>query len=62
MSKETKKSNARPQDISRRTAAKKVLIGGGIIGATVAQDKWVKPVVDSALLPVHAEPSIPFCE
>ena len=39
---------------SRRKALKSTLIGGAVISASVAPDKWKKPVLDSVVLPAHA--------
>lgn len=40
---------------SRREALRKILISGGVItSASFLPDKWVKPVVDSIVVPAHA--------
>jgi len=45
-----------PDKKKRQTA--KLLVGGGIVGAAaVSHKKWVKPVIDVAVLPTHAETS-----
>lgn len=41
---------------NRRSAVKKVLAGGGVLGgAAITSSTWVKPVVNSVLLPAHAQ-------
>ena len=43
----------------RRKALRKLLVGGGIVGAsTQLPDKWTKPLVDSVLVPAHAQTSV----
>lgn len=43
----------------RRKALQRLLVGGGIAGAsTQMPDKWTKPLVDSVLVPAHAQTSI----
>jgi hypothetical protein len=43
----------------RRKALRKLLVGGGIVGAsTQLPDKWMKPLVDSVLVPAHAQTSV----
>ena len=43
----------------RRKALQKLLVGGGIVGAsTQLPDKWTKPLVDSVLVPAHAQTSV----
>jgi len=43
---------------SRRKALKSILAGsGGIVTAAAMQDKWVRPVIESVLLPAHAQTS-----
>ncbi len=42
----------------RRTNLRRMLVGGGIIGTSVAvPDKWSKAVVESVVLPAHAQSS-----
>ncbi len=42
----------------RRKRLKQILAGGGMfVGATTLQKEWTKPVIDSVILPVHAQPS-----
>ena len=43
------------QKESRRKALKTTLIGGAVISTGVLPDKWKKPVLDSVILPSHAE-------
>ncbi len=43
---------------NRRSSLKRILVGGGIISAgSQVPDKWVRPVVDSVMLPAHAQAS-----
>ena len=52
---DNKKSPVGEADQTRRSTTRKMLLGGGALGvAAAAQSGWVKPVVDSALLPAHA--------
>ena len=44
---------------SRRKILKQTLAGGAVISAGVASSKWSKPVVDSVVLPAHAQTSTP---
>ncbi len=54
-SKEKTNKNQDDKKVSRRQATKKLLVGGGIAGATTLNaNRWVKPVVDSTVLPAHA--------
>lgn len=42
----------------RRAALKKLLIGAGVVtGAHVLPEEWTKPVVNSIVVPVHAQTS-----
>lgn len=50
-------SEAQKQE-KRRKALKSILAGSGaVVTATVLQDKWSRPVVESILLPAHAQTS-----
>jgi len=42
---------------SRRDALKRLAVGGAVLGGAVATlpKKWMKPVVDSVIVPVHAQ-------
>ncbi len=43
---------------SRRTALRKILIGGGVVtSAHFLPHKWMKPVVDHIIVPAYALPS-----
>ena len=43
----------------RRKALKNILAGSGtVVTAAAMQDKWAKPVIESVVLPAHAETSI----
>ena len=47
---------------AKRTTTKKILLGGGVLGVAAASKAgWVKPVVNSTLLPAHAESTAPMC-
>lgn len=41
----------------RRKALRSILVGGGAITAAATSDKWAKPVIDSLVLPAHAQMS-----
>ncbi len=41
----------------RRQALKKMTIAGGTVAAVGASSKWAKPVVDSLIIPAHAQTS-----
>ena len=50
-----RKKSTETMDPTRRNTSRRLLLGGGAVGiAAAAQSGWVKPVVDSALLPAHA--------
>ena len=41
--------------VTRRQAAKTVLVGGGLLGSIGGSSgEWVKPVIKNVALPVHA--------
>lgn len=43
----------------RRKALKKILAGSGtVVSAAAMQDKWAKPVIESVVLPAHAQTSV----
>ena len=45
--------------ITRRTLLKSILAGGTVVGASAfLPEKWVKPLVESGVLPVHAQVSV----
>ena len=51
------KEDEKEQIESRRKALRKILISGGVVaGASFLPDKWVKPVVDSIVVPAHGAP------
>ena len=55
---EEKTSNT-PKQINRRKMLKGVLAAGGAITAAAFLDgKWLKPVVKTGILPVHAQASV----
>ena len=40
---------------ARRKTVKKLLVGGGILsGTALSSATWIKPVIDTTLLPAHA--------
>ena len=47
------------QPTGRRKTLKKLLVGGGVaaVGSTLPT-KWTKPVVDSIILPAHAQTTV----
>ncbi len=42
-------------DQSRRKALKKIAVGTAVAGALAVSSKWSKPVVNSVVLPAHAQ-------
>ena len=44
--------------VSRRKAISSIVVGGGAITLTQLPSKWKKPIVDSIILPAHAQTSI----
>jgi hypothetical protein len=42
---------------SRRTTLKTLLAGGGVLSLAALPSRWAKPVVDSVMLPAHAQTS-----
>ncbi|MFZ0486919.1 MAG: hypothetical protein WAL83_07965 [Arenicellales bacterium] len=51
----SKKGSSNPS--KRRDTLRKLAVSGGVIGAAGA---WSKPVVDSVVLPAHAQTSLPL--
>lgn len=47
------------KEISRRTLLKAILAGCGFVVASSLPRKWVKPVINAGVLPVHAQSSVP---
>jgi hypothetical protein len=43
------------QKETRRKVLRNTLIGGAVISTGALPEKWSKPVLDSVILPVHAE-------
>ena len=59
---ESSKDDEKEQLESRRKALTKISIGIGVgVTAGFLPGKWVKPVVDSIIVPAHAQTSLP-CE
>ena len=54
----SKDEKAGKKDDASKTR-RKVLTGGGVIGASVLGTKWAKPAVDSVVLPAHATGTTP---
>jgi len=52
------KSNQRKVTPSRRQILSTFAIGGGFIGLSQTPKKWLAPVIDSVILPAHAQTSI----
>jgi hypothetical protein len=52
--------NNRNHESGKPDARRKILLGlsGGLVGATQLPARWVKPVVDSVLLPAHAAATV----
>ncbi len=45
---------------TRRKAMKRVLVGSGVVATSkVVPDSWSQPVIDSVVLPTHAESTTP---
>lgn len=44
-----------PVNSSRRKALKKMAAGGAVAGLLAVSGRWSKPVVDSIILPAHAQ-------
>ncbi|KAA3630740.1 MAG: hypothetical protein DWQ08_05805 [Proteobacteria bacterium] len=40
---------------TRRASVKKILAAGGLVGGSAVPAKWVTPVIDSVILPAHAQ-------
>lgn len=56
MSNEKNNNTDNPQ---RRNSIRKLLVGGGVIGASqVLPDSWTKTAVNSIILPSHAQTSV----
>ena len=46
------------QSPGRRDALKKILVGAGVVtGSQLLPDEWTKPIVDSIIVPAHAQSS-----
>ena len=56
MKKETTIDNA-PDTVGRRRLLKTMAGAAGVVGTSTLPGKWVKPTVDAALLPAHAQAS-----
>lgn len=58
--KDTSANQAATDSSDRRAALKKLLIGAGVMtGAHVLPEEWTKPVINSIVVPVHAQTSGP---
>ena len=61
MSEKKADGKQQPLNADRRKLTRNALLGGGLIGAGATQKIWTKPVIQSAVLPAHAEPSEITC-
>jgi len=55
MKQNSKKETSVSVNSSRRKALKKIAAGGAVAGLLALSGKWSKPVVDSIILPAHAQ-------
>ena len=59
MDKDDKKETSVTDDKGRRKLLKSVVAGGGAVTvAKMLPDQWARPVVDSVMLPSHAQTSM----
>jgi hypothetical protein len=47
------------RELSRRKLLERVALGGAAISVTLLPSKWVKPVVETIVVPAHAQVSGP---
>ena len=52
-----KHQSASAENNSRRKVLKSTLAGGVVITTTIKSEEWVKPVVNSVIIPAHAQTS-----
>lgn len=56
-------ADAQPQDVQntgRRTAIRKLMVAGGMVsGAAALPKEWTRPVIESLVVPAHAEGTTP---
>lgn len=57
MGDEKKQTEAR--ELSRRKLLERVALGGAAISVTLLPSQWVKPVVETIVVPAHAQVSGP---
>jgi hypothetical protein len=57
MADEKKQTEAR--ELSRRKLLERVALGGAAISVTLLPSRWVKPVVETIVVPAHAQVSGP---
>lgn len=51
----TKNITTNIKNPGRRDALKKIAVGGTVVGLLGVSGKWTKPVIDSVVLPAHAQ-------
>lgn len=55
--KKTNDNNDPTRKLNRRTTLKTLLTGGGVLTLAALPNRWMKPVVDTVILPAHAQTS-----
>ena len=53
-----KHQSSSAENNSRRKVLKSTLAGGVVITTTIKSEEWVKPVVNSVIIPAHAQTSV----
>jgi hypothetical protein len=53
------KKQTEDRELSRRKLLERVALGGAAISVTLLPSKWVKPVVETIVVPAHAQVSGP---
>lgn len=54
-----KKQGDETRELSRRKLLERVALGGAAISVTLLPSEWVKPVVETIVVPAHAQVSGP---
>ena len=52
------KQPSQPKSPEKRQFTRNVLVSGGVIGTALTGNQWIKPAVNSAILPTHANMTI----